>query len=210
MQRYQRNRKPNWPLLILIGALAGAIFVVLDNPDTLFVGSATDTPSTARVETLPAPEPSPNNAQVATPNTPPPQLLIPAAAVSAPIIPVFLDGVSWDVSRLGSSIGHLQGTAWLDEPGNIVLSGHVELSDGRRGVFASLTTLKAGDRVIVQYQGEERQYTISSIYTVPPEDLTPIYPTNEDQLTLITCDDYNFLSDSYETRTIVVAQRVTS
>jgi len=43
---------------------------------------------------------------------------------------------------------------------------------------------------------------------VEPDDLTPLYPSTTEQLTLITCGSYNFFSDEYEIRTVVVAERL--
>jgi len=136
------------------------------------------------------------------------RILIPSAGVNTPIIRVYLDGVSWDVSNLGQNVGHLQGTVWMGEPGNIVLSGHVEMRDGRKGIFANLGDLVTGDVVILERDEVEQRYLVSEIRNVAPDDLTPLYPTTTERLTLITCDDYNFLSDSYEERTIVVAERI--
>lgn len=135
------------------------------------------------------------------------RILIPAAGVSAPIIRVFLSEGNWDISSLGNNVGHLQGTSWLDEPGNIVLSGHVELSSGDKGVFASLNQLQLGDVIILQHNDIDVQYVINDIRNVDPTDLTPLYPTSTNQITLITCDDYNFISDSYDQRVIVVAEK---
>lgn len=137
-----------------------------------------------------------------------PYLSIPDLGVYAPIIEVFLDGVSWDVTRLGTDIGHLQGTAWLDEPGNIVLSGHVELSDGRQGAFRELENLRVGSVVTVQYKNTTRRYEVVEQYDVEPTDLQPLYPSDNDQITLITCGEYDFFSDSYLKRVVIVAERV--
>jgi len=135
-------------------------------------------------------------------------LFIPSIAVQTPIIRVFLDGTSWDVSGLGMNVGHLQGTNWIKDGGNTVVSGHVEMRDGRAGVFADLGSLQSGDRVLVRQGDEEIVYSVTEIFNTSPDDLTPLYPASEDRLTLITCDDYNFFSDSYQERTIVVAERV--
>jgi len=137
------------------------------------------------------------------------EIFIPSVSIIAPITQAYLDGTSWDVSHLGTSVGHLQGTSWVsDAPGNIVLSGHVELSDGRRGVFAELDEVQVGERIIVTQNGEERVYIVVAVNEVEPEDLTPLYPTEFERLTLITCGGYDFFSDEYEIRTVVVADRV--
>ena len=135
-------------------------------------------------------------------------IFIPSASIYAPIVRVYLDGTSWDVSRLGANIGHLEGTSWLDEGGNVVLSGHVELSDGRRGIFANLEEVNIGDFVILEHDNIEYRYVVTNTYTTAPTDLTPIYPTDKDRLTLITCDNYDFFQDSYLDRTIIVADRL--
>ncbi len=137
------------------------------------------------------------------------EILIPTVGITASITQAYLDGTSWDVSHLGTSVGHLQGTSWVsDAPGNIVLSGHVELSDGRRGVFAELDQMSVGERIIITEDGEERVYMVVAISEVEPSDLTPLYPTEFERLTLITCGDYDFFSDEYQVRTVVIADRI--
>lgn len=206
---YRRKRASLWPFVIIIGIVSGIIFLLIDQRPSLVLSSPTPTPSDAQAAALEIPTQAPPSTAVPTPQSAVQQarLLIPAAAVSSPIIPVYLDGESWDVSRLGVHVGHLQGTAWFNQTGNVVLSGHVELSDGRRGVFASLSDLLVGDTIIVEYEGTQRRYAVTEISSVEPDDLTPLYPASSERLTLITCDSYDFFSDSYLQRTIVVAER---
>jgi LPXTG-site transpeptidase (sortase) family protein len=204
---YRRRRSPfaNISSLILLGILAGIIFVLYDNfthPSTPAPQpSFTATPEPTATPTIPTATTSAGIVQQAS-------LYIPGAAVSAPIIPVYLKGGSWDVTQLGDNIGHLEGTGWLDKPGNIVLSGHVERRNGRPGIFASLSDLSRGDEIILLTQGIERRYRVSDLRTVEPTDLTPLYPTTSDVLTLITCDEYDFLQNTYQKRTVVVAERL--
>lgn len=137
-------------------------------------------------------------------------LTIPGAGVRANIVDAFLDGVSWDIGSLGANIGHLEGTAWDGQPGNIVLAGHVETTNGGRGVFASLEGLAEGDLIVLTVGEEERQYRVSQVARVAPDDLTPLYPSQKDRLTLITCDSYDFFWNVYNERVVVVAERVTN
>ena len=218
MQR-QRRRTSFGDVLSLIGFIllvAGAlvIFVQVNRPP-----SQTE-PSTGNNAIAVVPTATPDPAQQIAAITPQPtiesyeaisdaQLVIPAMGIDASVIRVYLDGESWDVSNLGMNIGHLQGTPWLNEgPGNIVLSGHVEMRDGRQGIFAGLGNLAAGNRIILQQNGVEQQYSVREIRNVDPADLTPLYPSEGDILTLITCDDYDFFRDSYQERTIVIAERI--
>jgi LPXTG-site transpeptidase (sortase) family protein len=157
-------------------------------------------------------------ARTATPRapviaTPSPQpaattVFIPTVGIHTTIIEAYLDGNSWDVANLGSNAGHLQGTASLDEPGNVVLAGHVELADGRQGVFARVGEVKIGDPIIVQEGDSQRHYIVRAVEVTTPDDLSVLYPTQDDQLTLITCDAYDFFQDVYRERTVVIAERI--
>lgn len=221
---YRKRRSSGFSLfrLIILGILIGVGFMVYDGwqnsqdsadsppqqvsitPNNNNTAQQVDAenPDTANIvdENSPVTIPSViNNARI----------VIPEIAISAEITTAYLDGTSWDVSRLGNSVGHLQGTAWFDDfVGNIVLSGHVELSDGRQGVFAPIGELNAGDIIQVFEADQERTYMVVDVYEVEPSDLEPLYPTDFDRLTLITCGGYDFFSDSYQIRTVVVADRL--
>ncbi len=136
-------------------------------------------------------------------------LLIPSLAINTPIIQVYLRNASWDVSTLGAYAGHLQGTTWLTGvKSNIVLSGHVEMRDGRQGVFAGLDHIEVGALVILQQGDINQRYLVTEITSVPPTDLDPVRPTDGERLTLITCDSYDFFSDTYLNRTVIIAEPI--
>jgi LPXTG-site transpeptidase (sortase) family protein len=200
-------------MLILFGVITGVAFVVYDSlrtrrgalPEIAPIESPTPAviAPTAITPTTSSSKPVASSVEGAS-------LFVPTAGIYAPIIEVYLDGTSWDISQLGANAGHLQGTAWLDDqPGNIVLSGHVEMADGRAGIFASLGDLKKGDPVILRQNGGETRYFVKEVRTVKPDDLTPLYPTQTDQLTLITCGQYNFFQNSYLERIVAIAERAT-
>ncbi|MBC8099885.1 MAG: sortase [Armatimonadetes bacterium] len=213
MVRRQRNPFANLFTLILLGALAGVVFIVYDQVRTSNAPAPLVSPTVVVAAVLPTLTPTvmptaiPTNSagivQLA-------QLSIPRLGVFAPIIQVYLDEQSWDVSQLGRNVGYLQGTGWLDQaqPGNVVLSGHVELRNGETAVFAALKQLAIGDQIIVLYKNTERIYTVTQSTTVDPDDLTPLYPTENEQLTLITCDAFDFFQNAYQKRIVVVAERV--
>ncbi len=211
-RRTRANRFSGMTFVVLLGMVAGAAFLLGDGWTP--AGAAGRQPAAA----LPAPQP---DAPAATPTLDPfvqsrptareitagATLFAPTAGISAPIVQTYLDGVSWDVRELGAAAGHLQGTAWLDRPGNIVLAGHVELANGRRGVFASIDRLSVGDPLIVTQDGQHRIYTVRELRRVEPRDMTVLYPAADERLTLITCSDYDFVRDVYHERLVVVAVR---
>lgn len=130
---------------------------------------------------------------------------VPTAGVNAPVVEVYQSGTSWDVSHLGYNAGHLQGTTPFGAPGNLVLVGHVEMADGRPGIFASINNMRVGDPLVISRGSLEKRYSVSEVRKVSPDDLSVLYPTTKDQLTLITCNDYDFLQNQYLERIVVIA-----
>ena len=135
---------------------------------------------------------------------------IPALNIQSPIREFHLNGTSWDIDRWERGVGHLQGTAWFDAPGNIALGGHSEMPDLSRGIFAELDQLEIGDLIVIHFGLEERHYAVTSITNVAQDDLTPLYPTSSERLTLITCDTltYNRRIHAYAKRVVVIAERL--
>ncbi len=235
-RRRVSRRRPPFLLLIVMAILAGVAFAVIDNsrnapsaPITAAtLPSATVLPegvltSTPIPPVITATAFSPELAASLTaiqpiletvPTNPALQaipvdtaIFIPDAGIYANIIQVYLDGISWDISNLGKNVGHLEGTSWLDQGGNVVLSGHVEMADGSLGVFSKIRDLKEGNLIVVLMNGNEWRYEVIEIKVTTPDDLEPIKPTLDNRLTLITCGAYDFFSDTYEERIVVVAKQ---
>ncbi len=131
----------------------------------------------------------------------------PTAGIHTRIVPSYLNGESWDVNDLGQYAGHLQGTAWVGQPGNVVLAGHAEVFDGDQGIFSKLEELLVGDPLIITQDGREYLYNVVEIKRVEPDDLSAFYPDTNQRLTLTTCSDYDFLANIYRERVVVIAER---
>ncbi len=221
----RRRRRPRLFIIIIMGVISGVAFLVYDQarptstPNTVPTLSASATPVSVASEDVTAtpqfsealaitPSPTPIIARDLGPDIENAALVIPNAGIVAPIVRAYIGAGSWDVSSLGNNVGHLEGTRWIPENGNIVLSGHVELSDGRQAIFANLHELQIGDRIIITQDGNDFHYDVTSVSAYQPTDLTPIYPSTDNRLTLITCGAYDFISDSYLERVVVVAEQV--
>jgi LPXTG-site transpeptidase (sortase) family protein len=117
---------------------------------------------------------------------------------------------NWDLTYLGGLAGHLQGTPNLGEGGNFVLAGHVELKDGGKGPFANIHLMRAGDGITII--GDQvpnpsiLQYIVTDVKKVQPQDFGVMRNHGYEELTLITCDDWDQKSASYQTRIIVHAR----
>lgn len=135
------------------------------------------------------------------------RLIVPSVEIIAPVIRFPLGHNSWEIDAWETQVGHFEQTGWVESPGNIVLGGHVEYPDNRPGVFANLEDTRLGDVVILRIAGIEKRYEIAEIKLVDQGDLSVLYPTNEDYLTLITCDEtsYDAASKTYGKRLVVIA-----
>jgi len=139
---------------------------------------------------------------------------IPSIGVQAPVVEIYIrafaDGsVTWDTNGLQNNVGHLEGTAWFGEAGNVVLGGHSELPGRVASVFVNLDQVQVGDVIVIDHDGAQKQYAVTGVAQVDPADLSPIYPTSDERLTLITCDTTSFAGgDTYARRLTVVAQRI--
>lgn len=166
-------------------------------PNRATTPSASSDRATPAVEITPPPAPE-NGAA----------LSLPTVNIYSPLTTFPLDGVSWAIDPWDPLVGHMQGTGWVNAPGNIALGGHSEYPDGTPGVFAGLYGLAVGDPVFLLVNGEQRRYTVTQVRSVNFDDLTVLYPTSHAQLTLITCDipTYDPAAGQYWERLVIIAQ----
>jgi sortase A len=140
---------------------------------------------------------------------PPRRITFPGAQVTAPIIPAGRVGGTWETRHLGENVGHLVGTSWLGETGgNIVLAGHVESATGAPGPFAHLFEARIGDMIIVQDGDRQERFMVKQILRAEPEDIQFVAQDGRPRLTLITCTDWDFETQTYDGRLVVVADPV--
>jgi len=214
-----RFGKPSLPLLIFFAVVVAVVFYYLDNrkPESTTpiietpVAIATENISVVNVQPTPFATPTRTTRFTTSTRQEIPEdtsIFIPTAGVWSNVIQAYLDNGNWDISNLRSNAGHLEGTAWVDQPGNTVISGHVELANGRSGVFGSLEDIVVGDVITVISEGVEYNYVVIETYHTVPTDLTPLRPTLDSRLTLITCNSYDIVTNAYRERLIVVAERV--
>lgn len=190
-------------LIVLAFAVWRLSTVLLPSPSATITPPRTPPPQGLRPEDV-LPTPTPDR------TVPVRQIMFPAAVVGAPIIPAGRVRGTWETRHLGDSVGHLVGTAWLDSAGgNIVLAGHVESFTGAPGPFAYLFEAKLGDLVVLREGTHEQRYRVTQIEYVDPYDLSWLAQDGTSRITLITCTDWDFDSETYLGRLVVVAEPVT-
>ncbi len=82
---------------------------------------------------------------------------------------------------LSEGPGHMKQTAQPGETGNAVITAH------RDTFFRHIYELNKGDQIQVRRSGRTFTYEVTGKKIVMPEDISVIKPTNNPQLTLITC-----------------------
>lgn len=143
------------------------------------------------------------------------KIAVEKAQIFTPIVELYFspDSDGWNLTMLGQYAGHLQGTPSIGQGGNAVLAGHVELKDGTAGPFAHLNALNIGDRILILSDDPKKpivmQYSISSVKTVDPYATDEIRNHGHEELTLVTCQDWDTKTRTYQKRIVVHAQPLT-
>jgi len=103
------------------------------------------------------------------------RILIPKIEMDA----IVVEGASR--KELSAGPGHMKQTAQPGETGNAVITAH------RDTFFRHIYELNKGDQIQVRRSGRTFTYEVTGKRIVMPEDVSVIKPTNNPQLTLITC-----------------------
>ncbi|MEO5953946.1 MAG: sortase, partial [Chloroflexia bacterium] len=112
----------------------------------------------------------------------PNRLRIPVMFLDSPVHEVTVNLGEWQVSEM--DIGHHEGTGNPGQTGNMVLAGHRDINSA---LFRELDRLKPGDEVFVSNQIGEYRYVVQDIFEVSPDEAWVMDPTDNKQVTLITC-----------------------
>jgi LPXTG-site transpeptidase (sortase) family protein len=128
---------------------------------------------------------------------------IPKLGVRTTIVGVPLTENGWDVTWLGNNAGYLNGTAFPTYAGNTVITAHVWDANNHPGPFASIKDLQYGDRVRIYAWGQVYTYEVRYNYLVYPGNLYSFKHEEYDWVTLLTCERYSQVNDSYRYRRVV-------
>lgn len=104
-----------------------------------------------------------------------------------------------DARTLQLAVGHIPGTSWPGEPGNVGLAGH------RDTFFRRLRRIKPDDEIRVTTPEGVFRYRVERTDVVEPEDVWVLHPTEYSALTLVTCYPFSYIGSAPQ-RFIVRAQ----
>ena len=122
-------------------------------------------------------------------------LRIPRVALE---VPVYADGNERNLNR-GAVL--IAGTAAPGTDGNVAMAAH------RDGYFRALQSVAVGDTVELETPHRRRQYRITELSIVDPEDVSPLHDTEMPAITLVTCYPFYFVGSAPQ-RFIVRAEAI--
>ena len=125
------------------------------------------------------------------------RISIPRIALDA----VIVEGITY--RKLAIAPGHIPGTPAPGEVGNAVISAH------RDTFFRHIYELKKGDDVIVRRSGKVYTFTVTGKKITDPDDVSVMKPTQDAQLTLITCYPTYYIGPAPE-RLVIFAKLAAS
>ena len=111
-------------------------------------------------------------------------LRIPRVALE---VPVYSGSSERNLNR-GAAL--IAGTGAPDSDGNIAIAAH------RDGYFRALRGVAVGDLVELETPHRRRQYRITELSIVDPENVSPLHDTEMPALTLVTCYPFYFVGSA--------------
>jgi LPXTG-site transpeptidase (sortase) family protein len=119
------------------------------------------------------------------------RIRIPALGVDTIVKYVPFDGITWMIAGLQNEVAWLGETSWPGLGSNTVLAGHVTLRNGGYGPFRYLEDLQMGDQIVVHTQEKIYTYGVREVRVVEETDMSVAQKTDDSQLTLVTCTEWD-------------------
>ncbi|MEB6060540.1 class A sortase SrtA [Staphylococcus pseudoxylosus] len=130
-------------------------------------------------------------------------LSVPDADIKTPVYP----GPATP-EQLNRGVSFAEADESLDDQ-NIAIAGHT-YTGGSDYQFSKLPDAKVGSKVYFKIGNKKKEYEIVKIFDVKPEDIEVLeeQQSAKQQLTLITCDNYNEQTNQWEDRKIFIAKAI--
>lgn len=135
------------------------------------------------------------------------QLIIPNIDVRQQIVPIFIKDGQWDISEIGSNVGHLESTGKFPYDNYaMTFTGHVSLPWPEiSGPFTDLIFLEHGEEIIYRWNGTDYIYKVERIFRVAPTAVDMLYEQDGKKLILVTCSGWDFSDREYAERLVTRA-----
>ncbi len=177
--------------------------------------SAFSTPETQPLLTLPD-YPIPTPVISATPAVGEPELdtspvvriVIPVLLLDTVVKYVPYDGFTWLIGGLSREVAWLGNTSWPGLGSNTSLAGHVTVAGYGDGPFRYLEDVPVGEIIILYTERSIYTYQVRESRITTADDMAVTLGTDNPQVTLITCVDWDDETEMYLNRLIVYGDLV--
>lgn len=89
-----------------------------------------------------------------------------------------------------------RGAAWVEGTATPESLGNVGIAAHRDGYFRTLQDVVVGDTIELALPNQQRDYRITQLSIVDPTDVSPLHPTAQAALTLVTCYPFHFVGSA--------------
>lgn len=146
-------------------------------------------------------EPSPDTSSIV-------RIVIPALLLDTEVKYVPYDGYTWLINGLRQEIAWMGNTSWPGLGSNTGLAGHVTVAGMGDGPFRHLDELPMGEVIILYTEQNIYTYQVRSSKVTDDGDMSVIDSTDNPQISLITCIDWDDDTKTYINRLVVVADLI--
>jgi LPXTG-site transpeptidase (sortase) family protein len=136
------------------------------------------------------------------------RIVIPVLNLDTVVKYVPFDGVTWAITGLREEVAWMGGTSWPGLGSNTALAGHVTVAGMGDGPFRHLDELPVGELVLLYTEENIYTYQVIDSRITDDGDMSVIEPTDNSQVSLITCVDWDEQSHTYLNRLIVIADLI--
>jgi sortase A len=136
------------------------------------------------------------------------RIVIPAMLLDTVVKYVPYDGYSWMINGLRQEIAWMGNTSWPGLGSNTGLAGHVTVAGMGDGPFRHLDELATGEVVILYTEKNLYTYQVRESIVTDDGDMSVILATDNPQVSLITCVDWDNDSHTYLNRLVVIADLI--
>jgi LPXTG-site transpeptidase (sortase) family protein len=136
------------------------------------------------------------------------RIVIPNLNLDTEVKYVPYDGMTWLISGLRQEVAWMGNTSWPGLGSNTGLAGHVTVAGMGDGPFRHLDELPKGELVLIYTDQNLYTYQVRESLVTDGGDMSVILPTDNPQISLITCVNWDQDTHTYLNRLVVVADLV--
>jgi LPXTG-site transpeptidase (sortase) family protein len=136
------------------------------------------------------------------------RIVIPALLLDTEVKYVPYDGVSWLITGLRQEVAWMGNTSWPGLGGNTGLAGHITVAGMGDGPFRHLDELPKGELVLLYTEKNIYTYQVRESKVTDDGDMSVTAPTDNPQISLITCINWDQESRTYLNRLVVIADLI--